>query len=845
MSPHLDQLLALPVEKRADYLRELGMGEPELAVDLGRLLAEGEAMRAEAFLEGDPESLLAGRSLAGQVFGAYALERPLGSGGMGTVWLARRSDGRFEGQAAVKLLSVALLGPAGQERFRREGSILARLRHPHIARLIDAGVTEIGQPYLVLEYVAGEPIDQYADNRSLDIRARIRLFLGVAEAVAHAHANLVVHRDLKPSNVLVSEEGQVKLLDFGIATILDADTEDGRNGQATLGTWAFTPAFATPEQVTGEAVTTATDVYALGGLLYLLLTGRFAVGSPAASPAEMLKAIVDTQPARLSEAVSDSQKSPTATLAVVAGQRSSTPERLRRELRGDLDTIVAQALKKDPTQRYESAAAFADDLRRFLSDHPIQARPDSWTYRLGKFVRRNLRPLAATVAGLSVLATVLVTASVRLRRERDRATAVSEFLTEILVQADPFWTGRTETSVEGLLDSSVERAKAVLGRQPEARIEVLRTVGRIQLRRGQAERAYAILREAVDLGELTQGSSLLVAKTLNDLGIAELELARFPEAIATLEKALAMRRRFQGEEHEEVAAAEVDLGRAYYDTGQFPRAEPLFRSSLATRRKVLGLQAHDTATSMSDLALLLRMTGQRGEAEKLFREALAVTRAASGADHPDTATSLSNLALVVDERGAHAEAEALFREALEISAHALGAEHPLHAQRRSNFAGVLRQLGRLDEAEREAAEALRLSRSSYGNDHPTVARQEVMLARVLLDRQRPREAEPLLAHALAVQKAAFAADDWRIGTSLSLLGAAHVALERWDEAEQELLAARQILDRDLGPESLEAREARDNDQRLAALARLRVRANGAAAPPSSDGDAAQVPTVRR
>ena len=300
--------------------------------------------------------------LAGQTIGPYTLISQIGQGGMGSVWLAERSDGRFERRVAVKFLNIALMGKSGEERFKREGSILGRLAHPHIAELVDAGVSAAGQPYLVLEYVEGDHIDRYCDQQRLDVEARIRLFLDVLDAVAHAHANLIVHRDLKPSNVLVRNDGQVKLLDFGIAKLLEGEGQEGGATVLTVeGGRAMTPEYAAPEQVTGAPVTTATDVYALGVLLYVVLTGQHPAGSGLRSPADLVKAIVDTEPTRPSEVVSATNANAKET-TTNAARRTTTPDKLSRLLRGDLDTIVAKALKKNPQERYASVTALADDL---------------------------------------------------------------------------------------------------------------------------------------------------------------------------------------------------------------------------------------------------------------------------------------------------------------------------------------------------------------------------------------------------------------------------------------------------------------------------------------------------
>ena len=401
LSPYLDRALAMAEDERGAWLSSLGERDPALAAQLAALLSEHRVLAQEGFLENRRLALPNPTGLAGQTLGPYTLISQIGQGGMGSVWLARRSDGRFERQAAVKFVNIALAGRATEERFKREGSILGRLTHPHIADLLDAGVSSDGQPYLILEYVDGEAIDRYCDEHKLDIDARVRLFLDVLAAVAHAHANLIVHRDIKPSNVLVTTSGEVKLLDFGIAKLLEDEGSSAAATQLTLeGGGALTPQFAAPEQVTGGAVTTATDVYALGVLLYLLLTGQHPAGPGPHSPARLVKAITETEPLRPSDTTSS------ANAESIAEKRATTADKLQRQLRGDLDTIVAKALKKNPQERYSSVTGFADDLHRYLKHEPISARPDALAYRTAKFLRRN-----RTVVTLTAAAVVLVIGS--------------------------------------------------------------------------------------------------------------------------------------------------------------------------------------------------------------------------------------------------------------------------------------------------------------------------------------------------------------------------------------------------------------------------------------------------
>ena len=409
LSPHLDEALELTGVERETWLSSLQSKNPTLASQMEMLLQEHRALCEEGFLEASALDLPEGPGLAGQVLGVYKLVSQIGHGGMGTVWLAERSDGRFERRVAVKVLNFALMGKGGEERFKREGRILGRLTHPHIAELIDAGVSLAGQPFLVLEYVEGDHIDRYCDQNNLDVRARIRLFLDVLHAVAHAHANRIVHRDLKPSNILVRTDGQAKLLDFGIAKLLNCEGQTGEAPLTLEGGRALTPEYAAPEQLRGESVTSGTDVYALGVLLYVLLTGQHPDGTGPRTPASLVKAILETEPPRPSQIVAATQASD-MTAAANAGRRASTPDKLSRLLRGDLDTIVAKALKKNPWERYASVQGFAEDLRRYLRHEPISARPDAFAYRIGKFVRRHRNSvIAALLAVLALASATIVT----------------------------------------------------------------------------------------------------------------------------------------------------------------------------------------------------------------------------------------------------------------------------------------------------------------------------------------------------------------------------------------------------------------------------------------------------
>jgi len=838
LSPYLDEALDVDIGQRASWLAGIRSRDPQLAADLAMLLAEQQAIDDTGFLEGSvhigapdtPET-----SQCGQVLGSYRLVSQLGRGGMGSVWLAERCDGRFEGLAAVKLLNVAVAGRAMEERFRREGSILARVRHPHIAHLIDAGVSPAGQPYLVLEYVDGQSIDRYCDNRSLGIEARLRLFLDVLAAVAHAHANLVVHRDIKPGNVLVSVDGDVKLLDFGIAKLLESDTGlDGiLQGASTLtrdAGSALTPLFAAPEQLTGESVTTATDVYALGVLLYVLLTGRHPTGGAVRSTATLVRAIVDEEPRRASDAVIRDEEAPDAH----ATRRCPTAARLSRTLRGDLDTIIAKALKKNPSERYSSVTALADDLRRYLSHEPIAARPESLRYRASTFVRRHTRGVAAFVAVTILLTGLAVYHTARLAAERDRAqreaakaTRVSELLTNMLTAADPYEARarQAEPTVRGLLDAGAVQVEQGLAGQPELRADILTVLGRIYRRLGIYDKAQSLLEQALASGITAFGSQhVTVAQTLHDLAVVLADKGDYEAAARRLEQALAMRRALLGAEHQDVAVTLSELGRVYQDLGLNQRAEPLQREALRIRTSVLGAGDRETAVSMSDLASVLRLNGDLTGAETLLTGCLDINRKTRGDIHPNTATTWHDLAQIAAARGDEATAESLMRRSLDINRQTLGGQHPVIATTLNSLAHVLVAQRRFDEAAASLEEALAIARPALGTDHQLTAIYTINLASVRLTQNKAIAAEQLLRQALPIRARApnilpsrrrtMPEDDWSVAGIRTLLGRSLIAQGRYADAEAILLEARRDLDAQAPPRT------RDVTATLTALVQL-------------------------
>ncbi|HET7216574.1 MAG TPA: protein kinase, partial [Vicinamibacterales bacterium] len=445
------------------------------------------------------------REQPGDLVGPYRVISEIGRGGMGRVFLARRDDGQFDQRVALKLLRAGGDGVEIQQRFLRERQILARLQHPNIARLLDGGVTADGRPYFAMEYVAGEPITLYCDRRRLDVNKRLDLFIAVCDAVQYAHQNLVVHRDLKPSNTLVTADGEVKLLDFGIAKVLH-EPDEGGNGDPTLtrlGSGPMTPEYAAPEQVRGDPVTTATDVYALGALAYELLTGRGPHRLTRLTAAEVERVIAEGDVDRPSAAIARSR--PIAdgrTADDVAAARATDGPRLRRQLRGDLDTIVMTALQKDPARRYASAGALVDDLRKYQGRMPIAARPDSVSYRASRFVRRHAIGVAATALVLASLVAGLIGTAWQARvasREALKAREISQFLASLFEVADPARTNGRDVTAKDLLDRGAARVETELADQPDVQADMLVLLGKIYRDLGEYDRAQPLLERAVAL----------------------------------------------------------------------------------------------------------------------------------------------------------------------------------------------------------------------------------------------------------------------------------------------------------------------------------------------------------
>jgi eukaryotic-like serine/threonine-protein kinase len=854
-----DRLLAVGSPEREQQLAALAEVRPDLYPHILTLLGADREAAAQDFLGGDAVADAGVASVsalkAGARIGAYQLERPLGAGGMGEVWLARRIDGRFEGTMALKVLHAHVAQSAARERFVREGRILGQLSHPNIARLLDAGATSLGVLYFVLEYVEGHPIDQWCDEHNLDVAARLRLFLQVCDAVAHAHTHLVVHRDLKPPNILVTAQGEIKLLDFGIAKLIEPEKPGEETELTRLSGRALTPDFAAPEQILGHAVTTATDVYSLGILLYFLLSGRRPYERHQMSMGELERDVRVAEAPALGRSALEGEDAVT-----IAAQRASTPQKLKRALSGDLDTVVTKALHLEPERRYPNAEQLSADLRRYLDGHPVLAARDTWIYRTQKFVARHLVGVSVTSAAILLLAGFAIAMSVqvgRIARERARAEQVSSFLVDIFELSDPYRGRGNEVTARELLDVGTRQVESRFAAQPDTRAALMGTMGRVYNRLGLGGEAQPVLEKALaGLVEIHGPKHPEVAAMLNEIGNALMAQGKQAEAEARLKEALQMRRELLGPDATEVAESLTDLGRVAFERGEQQVAEQYFRDSLSlySRRGLLGTP--EAAQVMNELSSLLAFVGHYDEAAQMLDAALKVDRPAFGEDYPRVIMETHNLAYVLQMQGKFAEAEPLFVRSNEQLRRVLGPEHPYTIDALSNYGRFLRRKGDVPGAERVLREVLDLNIRVRGPTHPNVGTSQANLAillhdagrlpeaeaefraaletytkalppehtsfapalaglgRVLIDEGRAREAVPLLRHATQIATATMPGDSPMLAITRSSLASALVQLHQYDEAESLLRDSYPIVIATQGKGSAVVRQARNAQAEL-------------------------------
>ena len=768
---------------------------------------------AEVLDEGIPPALL------DQTFGPYRLKEALGQGGMGVVYLAERED--LGSVAAIKILRDAWLSPDRRERFASEQRTLAQLNHPAIARLYDADTLPDGTPWFVMEYVEGVPLTEFCEQHASSIPERLRLFRAVCEAVEHAHRHLIVHRDLKPSNILVKPDGSVKLLDFGIAKQLDS--LEGPVDRTRTGLRLMTPAYAAPEQILGDPVGIHTDIYTLGVVLYELLTGRLPFDLSNRTPGEAETAIIKQGRERPSAAAKEKS--------------------ISRRAWADLDVLCLTAMHIEPQRRYRTVEALIRDIDHYLAGEPLEARPDTFGYRIGKFVRRNWQPVSAAATSLLVVVSLVVFYTVRLATARNAAVAeagrtqrIQRFMLNLFQGGDEAVGPADSLRVVTLLDRGVQEAQALDG-EPAVQAELRETLGSIYQKLGKLERADSLLGAALDQRRSLFGpDNAEVARSLvalgrlrvdqaqdeeaerlareglemskrqlrpNDPAIASATLAlgqiledrgRYAEAIEVLEEAVRLRRAAGGPPTPELASSLRELANTHYYAGHLAVADSLDRLILGMTRQLNGERHPLVAEDLINLGAVQQEWGHYQEAERYYRQALDITQAFYGPNHYKTAAGLTVLgrALRFEPHG-NDEAGRLLQQALAIRERVFGKVHPQVASTLNDLGGVALARGRFDEAEALAKRVLAIYRTVYGRKHAFTGVGVANLASVYLKHNQYSQAEPLFREAIGIFTETQGAEHLNTGIARIKLGRTLLRQHRYAEAVGETLAGYEIL----------------------------------------------------
>ena len=740
------QSLDMPATARAAFIDAGSEGDSLLRDAALRLLAAESA--GAGFLDAHPLNVVI-NDRSGERIGRFRLVERISSGGMGTVYRARRDDGAYRQDVAVKLIRPELVSDEGLQRFLVERQILARLDHPGIARLIDGGTDTAGMPYVVMDLVDGEPIDAYCEKQRLGVAARLRLLQDVCAALHAAHQQGVVHRDIKPGNILVTPHGQTRLLDFGIAKVLNEDDATAAQLRTRTGFAAMTPQYASPEQVSGATIGIGTDIYSLGVLLYQLLTGARPYSVDSLSPGALEHAVCHTIPPNPSAAVARRRAPPPDGLP--------TSPALTRALRGDLDRVVMTALAKQPDERYATALAFSDDIERYLSGLPVHARGASRLYRLGKFAARHRAGVAATVVAFAALAAALVVVSLQAReaafqrdlarQEAARAASARDFLVEIINRADPFANVESAT-LAGALRQSIPGISERFAGQPTLEAEMRYAIGYALQNLGEVAPARDLLDGALALRE-SEGNTMEIARVLDALGIVDWWDSAFADGEARFRRGIEL---LGGTETMPAVGQRVEmltnLCGMLAEAGDYQRAHAECAAAVALGDRVPAIGQTLQATAWNNFATVLESLELNDEAEAAFERTLALRRSAVGELHADYAITLNNLAFLLVAQERMDEAVATFRQALEIERALLPEGHPEIAMSLMNFAWATTRTGEFEAAEAAAQEALAISRASYSDNHPRTGKAHETLASLYLRRDQPDLARE---HALAAR----------------------------------------------------------------------------------------------
>jgi serine/threonine protein kinase/tetratricopeptide (TPR) repeat protein len=760
--------LEYPEERRTEYLKNECCEAPDLLEEVHALLDEDAR---ESVLDSGATHIareMIRESMVPKQLGPYRLTRLLGEGGMGIVYLAERDD--LGSVAAVKILRDAWMSPARQSRFAKEQRTLAQLYHPSVARIYDAGATQDGTPWFAMEYVEGLPLTVYSNERGLPARERLQLFRSVCEAVDYAHRHAVIHRDIKPSNILVSQDGVAKLLDFGIAKQLDPDGDTAE--RTRTGLRLMTPAYASPEQIRGNDLGIQTDVYSLGVVLHEMLTGQPPFDAAGCSASELERMILESPVAKPSDAASGK-----SSLLLDASSWA------------DIDVLCLTAMHRDPERRYRSVEALIRDLDHYLRGEPLDARPDRFSYRAGKFLRRNRASVLGAAAALTAILFMAVFFTLRLARARDAAVAqaarterIQKFMLNLFDGGDQKVGPRGDLKVVSLLDRGLQEARS-LQQEPLVQAELYRTLGGLYQKLGQFDQADSMLRSSLEQRKKILGAENPdVARGVLEMGLLRMDEAKFEQAEAMVREGLEKAKSSLPPGDPVIAEATLALGRVLDARGEYQKAIPVLEDALRLA-EARGAVTKETADSLVALSSAHFYLGHHDICDTLNRRALDVHQRLNGENHPLVAEDLINLGASQFERGAYAEAEKYDRQALDIKESFYGKGHFETASTLTALGRALVFEKRFDEAAADLERALEIQEKAYGPVHPRVASALNELGNVAVARDRFEEAEARFRRVLDIYRKIYGSRHYLIGIATSNLASIYMNRKRYAVAE--------------------------------------------------------------
>lgn len=825
-----EEALKMKEPERTEFLKSACDDDNEMLEEV-RSLIEADT-NVPSVLKDNVESIniTHGTDYEGKIIGKYKIIRQIAVGGMGSVFLAERADGQFEQKVALKIIKPGMSSDEIIKRFQFERQILARLQHPNIARLYDGGLTDDNLPYFTMEYVEGETIDEYCDKNNLSVEERLRLFTKVCKAILYAHRNLVIHRDLKPGNIFIKKDGTVKLLDFGIAKVFTEDDLPEQPALTRTGLHIMTPEYASPEQIKGDPVTTSTDIYSLGLILYKLLTGENAYEIKNTSAIELEKIICHTKPQKPSTLIKTLQTRDNIKTTRISSERKTQTDKLIKKLSGDLDNICLMALRKEPERRYPSVERFQRDIINYLEERPVWARQSTIRYRTRKFVSRHRISVISAALLFLIVALLTTFYMIQLRKERDKAELESQkakevagFLKDIFKLSDPYEARGDTITVRELLDKGSFKIHRELSDQPDVKATMLNIMGQVYENLGLYEKSEALLKEALDIRRKIKYNNIDVGKSLNSLGQLYLTKGEYEKAKPLLEEALSVYENLSETNYENYADAidnsawysnvtgnynrsdslyalaikvlkenskdknEMlfvtmnDLALNYHEEGKYEESESLFKETLELQKKLYGEKPHpEVSTTTYNLAELLRDRGNYDEAERMFKSSLKMDIQLNGQEHPDVAYSLQGLASIYRLEGNFKEAEKLYLQVLSMRKKFLGDEHPDVAYATYNVGLLFYSEEKYDSSKKYFMQALTMHRKLNGANHPSVAKCLEKLSYIEFKNEKLNKAENLIRHSIEINKESIGEDNISYANNLLVLSMIKSAINEYD-----------------------------------------------------------------